>query len=181
MRRWASLAALPLVIAGCGGDSGDADPTTGEPTPAMQDEMPAEDSGGGSGGGVVVQQQAAGTALASVAGQEFTFTMPGGVACSISEDTFTFSYRIGDNEVTLGGGANLYDDGWLGSIDLRVADPGGEPGPIAYYPLLDEHGDGIAIDGDSMSYSGPMLKQPANDGSLPEPVDAGDGVVSVTC
>jgi hypothetical protein len=181
MRRLALLAALALVIAGCSGDSSDEEPSTESPSAVSQEDMSADDASGGSSGGAVVQQQAAGTALASVEGLEYTFTMPGGVACSISEEAVTFSYRIGDNEVTLGGGANLYDDGWLGSIDLRVANPSSEPGPITYYPDLGENGDGIAIDGDSMSYSGPMLKQPANDGSLPEPVDVGDGVISVSC
>ena len=39
----------------------------------------------------------------------------------------------------------------------------------------------MAVDGDSFSYSGPMMKRPPNDGSNPPPVDVGDGLVSVTC
>ena len=180
MRRLALLLAMPLIMTGCGGGSDD-EPAAPEPTAAMEDEQSSNGSGGGSNGTAVVQQQTSGTALVTVDGLEFMFTEPGGLACSISSDAITFSYRIGDNEVTLGGGANRYDEGWLGSIDVRVAEPGTEPGPVSYYPLLDENGDGIAIDGDSMSYSGPMVRQPANDGSQPEPVDVGDGVISATC
>jgi len=119
--------------------------------------------------------------MVTVDGQDFTLTEPGALECSIAEDAITFSFRIGDNEVTLGGGANLYDTGWLGSVDLRVANPTSEPGPISYFPDLAVNGDGIAIDGASMSYTGAMQKQPANDGSNPPPVDVGQGTISVTC
>ena len=106
---------------------------------------------------------------------------PGALACTIADDSITFSFRIGDNEVTLGAGANLYDTGWLGAITLTVGNPAGEAGPISYFPDLAANGGGLAIDGSSLSYSGPMQKQPANDGSNPPPVDVGDGVISVTC
>ena len=119
--------------------------------------------------------------MVMVDGQEYTLTDPGAIACTIEQDSLTFSYRIGDNEVTLGGGANLYDTGWLGGVDLRVANPASEPGPINYFPDLAAHGDAVAIDGASMSYSGPMQKQPANDGSNPPPIDVGDGTISFTC
>ena len=119
--------------------------------------------------------------MVTVDGQDFTLTEPGALECSIAEDAITFSFRIGDNEVTLGGGANLYDTGWLGSVDLRVANPTSEPGPISYFPDLAVNGDGIAIDGASMSYTGPMQKQPANDGGNPPPVDVGQGTISATC
>ncbi len=119
--------------------------------------------------------------MAEVDGQTFTLTEPGALACSITKDAITISFRIGDNEITLGGGANRYDAGWLGSIDLRVANPDGEPGPISYFPDLAAHGDRIAIDGDSVSYVGPMQKQPPNDGTNPPPVDIGDGAISATC
>lgn len=47
---------------------------------------------------------------------------------------------------------------------------------------LIDHPDGIAIDGDSVSYAGPMEKfLPAPPGELPQPIDAGDGVFSATC
>ena len=133
----------------------------------------------------MVNPAPAGQATVSVDGQQFTFELSGGLDCSISEEALTFAYRIGDNEVTLGGGANREDDGWLGSIRLTVANPDSEPGPISYYPDV---GDGIfidgsliAVDGDSMSYSGPMEKQPANDGTNPPPIDVGNGTISATC
>lgn len=55
----------------------------------------------------------------------------------------------------------------------------GEPGPISYFPDPAADGDALVIDGNSASYSGPMQKQPANDGSNPASVDVGNGVISV--
>ena len=116
-----------------------------------------------------------------VDGLEYTLTEPGAVACNIGGDSVSFSFRIGDNEVTLGGGASLSDGAWFGAIELVVANPEGENGPISYYPDLSTNAEGIALTGSSMSYSGPMLKQPAQDGSNPPPVDVGEGTISVTC
>ncbi len=140
-----------------------------------------ESGGSGTDGAGVVDPQPPGQALVSVDGQEYVLTEPGALACTLADDAITFSFRIGDNEVTLGAGANETDGQWLGSVDLRVADPGGEPGPIAYFPDLVTNSGGVAIDGDSFSYSGPMQKQPANDGSNPPPVDVGDGLITITC
>jgi hypothetical protein len=134
-----------------------------------------------SGGAEVVDPQPPGQAKAVVDGREFTFTEPGALDCLIAEGSLTFSFRIGDNEVTLGAGANRSDTGWLGSIDLRIANPDGEDGPVSYFPDLAANGDAVAIDGNSMSYSGPMQKQPPNDGSNPPPIDIGNGTISVTC
>ena len=80
---------------------------------------------------------------------------------------------------------NRVDEGWMGNISLTIANPTGEQGPVAYYPapgdlgVLDESL--ITVDGDTAIYSGPMLKQPANDGSQPPPVDVGTGSVTATC
>ena len=56
---------------------------------------------------------------------------------------------------------------------------------IAYYPTPAEgatlQAGSVAVDGTSMSYSGPMLMQPPNDGSNPPPVDAGTATISATC
>lgn len=169
-RRTALIAALVLVISACGGgDSGEA-----------SDGADSDGSSGNAAGGSgeVVDQQPAGQAVASVDGEEFTFDTPGLADCSAAPDTFTFSFVIGDNEVGLAGGANLYDDGWLGSITLRVVR---EDGPYQYFPPEGGLDDGIAISGDSVSYSGPMLMRPPNDGSNPPDQDVGDGTVSVTC
>ena len=166
------MAAVVLVVAACsdGGSDSAVDTTLGDG--GSQDASTA---------GSVVNVQPPGQAMVVVDGQAFTLTEPGALACSIAQDTITISFRIGDNEVTLGGGANLYEAGWLGSVDLRVANPAGEPGPISYSPDLAAHGDGVAIDGDSMSFVGPMHKQPANDGTNPPPVDVGEGTISATC
>ena len=170
MKRTSALViTLMLVLTACGGGSEEGGGSEGNGT-----------SGGG-GGGQVVNQQPPGQAMASVDGRELTLTEPGAVDCSITSEAITFGFRIGDNEVTLGAGANLYDDGWLGGIDLIVWNPEGEDGPISYYPDLAEHGDRIAVDGESVSYSGPMLKQPPNDGSNPPPVEVGEGTISATC
>ena len=170
MKLTAITLALVMVLSSCAGsDSADG-------------ETAAQESGAGSNtAGDVVNKQPPGQAFVAVDGQEFTLTEPGGLDCAVSQDSVTFSFRIGDNEVTLGGGANLYDSGWLGSFDVRVANPSEGDGPVSYFPDLAVNGDGVAIDGDSMSYTGPMQKQPPNDGSNPPPVPAGDGTISLTC
>ena len=188
MRKTAiALAVLGLVA--CGGGDDDDRPTP-EPAPA-DDATAADDNGddgngddvedGGAGGGAIVNPQPAGQASVTIEGLDYTMQEPGALDCTISDDAITFSFRIGDNEVTLGAGANLYDTGWLGNIEVRVANPPSEPGPIIYYPDLTANGDRLVIDGSSASYAGPMKKQPANDGSNPPPVDVGDGTISVTC
>jgi hypothetical protein len=171
VKRYTVLAAaLFLALSACSGGSGS------DPTQTPPDGPSAEGSGGD-----VVDPQPPGHAAVSVDGLDFELDQPGAVACSIGDDSITFSFRIGDNEVTLGGGANLYDTGWIGSIDLWVSNPEGGAGPVVYSPKLADNGDRIAIDGASMSYSGPMRMQPPNDGTNPPPVDVGDGTISVTC
>lgn len=171
-RTFILMTAVVLVVAACSDDAGDS---------AVDTSLGDSGSQGASTGGSVVNVQPPGQATVMVDGQEFTLAEPGALECSITQDAITISFRIGDNEVTLGGGANLYDAGWLGGVDLRVANPAGEQGPISYFPDLAVHGDGISIDGDSMSYVGPMQKQPANDGANPPAVDVGEGTISATC
>ena len=48
-------------------------------------------------------------------------------------------------------------------------------------PLPDYATAAVAVDGTSVSISGPMQKQPPNDGSNPPPVDAGGGTFSFSC
>lgn len=173
------LAALTLALAACGGgDSGG----NGSGDVGTNDAASSEEnSSDGGGSGDVVDAQQPGQAMVSVEGREYTLEVSPAIDCSISDDSITFAFWVGDNSVVLGGGANLYDDGWLGSIELRISEPEGEDGPISYFPDQGALDDGIAISGDSMSYSGPLMKQPANDGSNPPPVDVGDGMMSATC
>lgn len=167
--RWLVLVVLMLVVGACGGGgNGDASGDGGS-------------DGGGSGGGGVVDQQSPGEAIVSVDDKDYSLEVSPAVDCSIVDDSITFAFWVGDNSITLGGGANLYEDGWLGSIDLTDYEPQGGSGPVSYYPDPDALDDGISIDGSSMSYSGPMMKQPPNDGSNPPPVDVGSGTISVTC
>ncbi|MGI9610312.1 MAG: hypothetical protein ACR2NL_08445, partial [Acidimicrobiia bacterium] len=162
-----------LVLSACGGsDSDDSGSSDDEPAATTSD-------------GTIDDVPPSGQATASVDGLDFAFDLPGGLACSISDEALTYSYRIGDNEVTLGAGMNRVDGGWMGSIAMSIANPTGEQGPVGYYPapgdlgVLDESL--IIVDGDTAMYEGPMLKQPANDGSLPPPVDVGTGTVIATC
>jgi len=173
MRWTATLMALLLILAACGG--GDSGAGSGG-TAASGDGQKSY-----SGEGSVVDPQPPGQAKAAVDGREYTFTEPGAVDCNITAEAITFGFRIGDNEVTLGGGANLYDEGWLGGISLVVFNPEDEDAPINYFPALADHGDGIAIDGDSMSYSGPMQRNDPDDPTNVDGISAGDGTISVTC
>lgn len=166
-----------LLMTACSGD--DADDNEVDAGAANGGAESLED--GPSGDGAVISPPPPGQATVSVDGLELTLTEPGGLDCSISEDSFSYSFRVGDNEVTLGAGANQSDQGWLGAIEVVVANPEDGAGPVSYFPDLVANDAGIAVDGESMSYAGPMQKQPPQDGSNPAPVDAGDGTISVTC
>lgn len=175
---------VALAAAACGGAASDGDATDTGTDGTVAGTESNDDGGGdsGSSAGQIVDQQPAGQATASVDGSEFTLDVSPALDCSITPEGVTFAFWVGDNSVVLGGGANYYDeDGWLGHIELSVAEPEGQDGPVAYFIDMESDGDRIAVDGDSFSYSGPMLKQPPNDGSNPAPVDAGDGTFSATC
>lgn len=181
MRRfWLAIAAM-VMLGACGGgaepeggaggaDAGGAGAATAAPAGA----------GGGAGSsGDVVNRQPAGQAAASVDGLEFTLTTPGGLACNVTDEEFSFSFIIGDNEVTMGGGATNDDGEWWGSLSLRVV---ADDGTTEYVAKLLDNPTRIAVDGSSVSYAGPMEKySPAPPGELPQPVDVGDGVFTATC
>lgn len=172
VKRVVIIGVVAVAMAACGGD-----PVEGS---GAGDEVASGEAGqAGGSSGALVSQQPPGQAYASVDGQEFTFDTPGLVDCAIAPDSITFSYVIGDNEVGLAGGANLYEDGWLGDVTLRVLDDDGLP--VQYFPEMGAMDAGVAIDGDSFSYSGPMLKRPPNDGSNPPDEEVGSGTISVTC
>lgn len=160
---------LVTILAACGGGdtgSGDGDQDSSNP--------------GADNGGQVVDQQPAGQAIVTVDGRDYTLQESPVADCAITPETVTAAFWVGDNSVTLGAGTNLYEDGWLGAIILGVAEPEGEDGPIRYVVEGPDHGDRIVIDGDSMSYSGPMYKYPPNDGSNPPPTEV-EGTISLTC
>jgi hypothetical protein len=170
-----------LILAACGGGA-DVETATREPGGGVAAPTSAGDdsSGGGSGdSGAVVNPQPAGQAAASVDGQDLTFNTPGGIACKVSADEFSFSYIIGDNEITMGGGASIQGGQWFGSLSMRMTS---DEGTTEYVAKLNDNPGGVAIDGSSVSYSGPMEKfLPAPPGELPEPIEVGDGVFSATC
>ncbi len=178
MRKGILGVAIMLIVVACGsGDTGGGAAQTADPAGPAQSDA----GGGASSGGSVVNPQPPGQAAMSVAGLDYTFTEPGGVACVIKDGEFSFSFRQGDNEVTLGGGG-FYSGGtgWGGAITLIVANPDGEQGPVNYsaaLPKVDEST--LAFDGNSMSYNGPMRKLVP--GGEFEGEDAGTGSVSVTC
>lgn len=183
-RTMALLLALALVLAACGGDdSGDDAIDTGTDDTVAPGE--SNDDGGGdgdAGSGEVVDPQPPGQATVSVDGQELVFDTLGPSDCIIEADRLSFAFVIEETSATLSAGANLTDDGWQGDILTRVFDDEGRP--VQYYPQrqagLMIQGE-IVVDGDSMSFSGPMEMQPPNDGTNPPPEDVGDGTISVTC
>jgi hypothetical protein len=183
---------LMLVVSACGsGDAGggadeSSDPAGPGSTPAGGDaSAPAESSGAGPGGGAVINPQPPGQASVSVDGVEYTFEGEILIVCSIG-DGFNYTFSAEDGRVTLAaGGQDLGDAGWGGSINFTVNDE--EPDPdsgelvfVKYVVFLpDVDGSTMAFDGNSMSFSGPMLKQ--TPGSDPPGEDVGTGTVSVTC
>ncbi len=180
------MGVVVMVLGACGGeDASNSAEVVSDTDAGLDGEAGDAASGDDASANAVVAAPPPGQATTSVDGLDLSFELPGALDCSISDDAITFSYRVGDNEITLGAGANRVDDGWMGSIALSVANPDEEPGPIGYYPAPGENGvldeSLFAVDGASMSYVGPMLKQPANDGSNPPPVDVGTGTISATC
>ncbi|MBE0610845.1 MAG: hypothetical protein IH609_15800 [Dehalococcoidia bacterium] len=155
-----------VVMIGCGGDSDGGDGGADR----------------GSSSSRVVNAPPPGQARVTVDNRELTFTEPGAIACKVSDEEFSFSFRIGDNETTIGAGG-VYGGGmWSGEIRMTIANPEGERGPLDYVVSLPDIGRStLAFEGKSMSYSGPWKRQPPNDGSNPPAVDAGAGTVSVTC
>ena len=116
-----------LVISACGGgDSDDSAASDDESAATTSDDVAADDSESDGSAGTVDDAPPSGQATASVDGIDLVFELPGGLACTISNDALTYSYRIGDNEVTLGAGLNRVDGGWMGSIALTIFNPAGE-------------------------------------------------------
>ncbi len=176
------VVAAGLLAAGCGGSDSAVEVSTSDDTLGETTSSGGDGSGDGASGATVVDPPPPGHATVSVDGQEFNFELPGALDCLVGAEAFRFSYRIGDNEVTLGAGANRYEEvGWAGNITMIVADPAGENGPVSYSPAEGAMTDAaFAFEGESMSYSGPMQKRIPS-ASSPPSVDVGEGTISITC
>jgi hypothetical protein len=186
MRRLLLPVASMVLIAACAGESGPESTTSdGADDPAAATAATGDggtgdgSTGDGSTGDGVVNPQPPGQGAASVDGQEFTFNTPGGIACSVAEEEFSFSYIIGDNEVTIGGGASIQGGQWFGSLSMRVTS---DDQTVEYVAQLNDNPGAVAVDGNSVSYAGPMEKYlPAPPGELPQGIDVGSGVFTTTC
>lgn len=153
----------------------------GSPSAPQSNGSAAGPEGGSSGGqgADVVSPQLPGQGYASVDGLEYSFHTPGGLACEVTDDEFGFSFVIGDNEVNLGGGATMSGGEWFGSLTLRIF---ADNAATEYSAKLIDNPSAIAVDGQSVSYSGPMERFALNDdGSPAEPEDVGNGTFSATC
>jgi hypothetical protein len=177
MRRTWLPAVSVIILGACGGA---AAPEGSAGASAVRSAAPTSDGAGGGSSGTVVNRQPPGQGFASVDGLEYTFDTPGGLACEVTAEEFSFSFIIGDNEIALGGGASISGGQWFGSLTLQFF--GAEEGTTVYQAQLIDYPDGIGVDGNSVSYSGPMEKlPPAPPGQLSQPVAVGDGVFSATC
>jgi hypothetical protein len=164
---------LVLLLAACAGGEGGSN---GDGGTNDETEGPSATNPPASGGNVV-ERQPPGQGYASIDGLEYTFDTTGGLDCETSAEEFGFSYVIGDNEVIFGGGASISGGQWFGSLTLQIF---GDDGVTSYVAQVVDHPEGIAVDGDRVSYSGPMEKLVP--GSAPgESIDVGDGTFSSTC
>jgi hypothetical protein len=165
-----------IILGACGGA---AAPEQSPGVPGGGPTASTSSGGGGGASGTVVNRQPPGQGAASVDGLEYTFDTPGGLACEVTPEEFSFSFIIGDNEVGFGGGASISGGQWFGSVTLILY---AEDGNTQYSAKLVDHPDRVAVEGDSVSYSGPMEKfPPVEAGQLSQPVDVGDGIFSATC
>lgn len=190
------MLAAVIALGACGGDddvvdeagsgaaTSEADASSADEDGNGDDPVGDNDTEDGASGGAVVDPAPAGQATASVDGQNITFDMDLGGGCSISGESITFGLAATDGVSTIAGGMNRSDGVWMGSILIKVPNPDGE-GFVQYDPapveanILQEGS--VAVDGSSMTYSGPIRMQPPNDGSNPPPVAVGDGTISATC
>lgn len=188
-RVWALVLIVALFgsLAACGDDGDAGSDGAGSDVGTSGD---GADDGDGDGGdapadGSIDDPAPAGTATASVDGQDLTFDTVLASGCSIADDAIAFAFSNADGTVTIAAGLNnVGGDTWDGNIRVELPNPDGE-GTLAYNT---EPAQGITlaegsvvVDGSSMTYAGPMLFQPPNDGSNPSPESVGDGTISATC
>ena len=178
------VAGIILAVAACAGGNG---PAASQPAGGGGGGEPTAPANGGNTGvgGNVIDPQPPGHAKVSVDGVEYTFESPVLLTCRIG-DGFSYSFFSDDGLVTLVAGAqDLGEHGWGGNITFTVTDA--EPDPesgeqvfVTYVVFMpDVAASTMAFEGNSMSFSGPMLKQ--TPGSVPPGEDAGTGTISVTC
>jgi len=166
------LLALTLPIAACG-------TTPSSEPPNEEGTTTSGDASSQSGSGQVVDKQEPGEAIARVDGLEYSFDTPGGIACTVSNEEFGFSFIIGDNEVSLGGGATVTGGQWFGSLTMRIFD---DEGVTEYAAVINENSSAVVTEDNSVSYSGPMeVYRPSEPGEISEPESVGDGIFSATC
>ncbi len=174
-RRLILIAILAMTVTACGGDGGE--PSSQAGASDNGDDATTEESLSGDGDAAgVIDAPPPGQATASVDGESYTFDVQGPVGCSITDSEFNFGFIIGDNDVSVGGGGTASESEWRGRIDLAVQEAEG----ITNYFADFASGDGgtVAVEGNSMSYSGPW--QALRPGSS-EAESVGDGTISVTC
>lgn len=177
------MVGFALAVAACASSGSEGSPQAGE---GGSNEPVASTSGGDQGGrGSVIDPQSPGQASVSVDGVEYRFDGAPLIACTMV-DGFSYSFVSEDGKVTLAaGGQDFGESGWGGSIKFTMTgdepDPAsGELGFVTYIVFLkDVDASAMALDGESMSFRGPMWKQ--TPGSTPPGDEAGTGTVSVTC
>lgn len=176
----AIVMAAALVLGACGGN-GSSEP----PAASTQDEAPAASGNGEAGDAGAsdnnVDPVPAGQATASVDGHDFVWDLPGAVPCNIQDGEFSISFRTEADSTTLGAGGFHSNSGWGGDMVIEVPEPAGAVGVTQYFVNLTDNGDLLNIGANSLSYSGPWMMRPPNDGTNPPPVEVGSGTLSVTC
>ena len=170
-----------LFLGACGDDAADTTPTSSSDVTPTDAEAVGSADVATSDESTAVDAAPAGQAMATVDGREFSWDLPGAVPCDIQEGEFSFAFRSDANDTTLGGGGFRSDSDWGGEILITVPEPQGEIGVTQYFVNLAENGDGLDIRADGLTYSGPWMMRPPNDGSNPPPVDAGEGTLTLTC
>ncbi len=155
---FAVLSALTLVVSACGGGSGD-EPGLGEVFDGIGDAAGENDNDGGGGipgageAGAVTVTADPSVARVEVDGQTIEFTVPGSVhhSCYIDEDRVSINYQQTESGDLLIQGQNL-GDGWLLNLTVVPLDSN-----IQYGASLPGNGN-LGIDGEALSYEGPVDK-----------------------
>ena len=148
--------ALALVVAACGGGSGD-EPGLGDVFEGIGDAAGENQDDGGGGGipgagpaGAVTQTADPATAWVEVEGQRLDFEVPGSVhhRCQLGDDQVAVNYQQTETGDLLIQGQNM-GDGWLLNLTVAALDSN-----VQYGATLPGNGS-LGLDGTSLSYEGP--------------------------